>query len=108
MIDLPDNSDPQQAPSPERRRKARGWLHDVRNAANSARMAVHAAEVQLQQGEPDRALVNLARARDACDRLARLTSPRMPAARVRGNGAGDGPSVGGGNTVRGRGLGGPT
>ncbi|WP_149193219.1 hypothetical protein [Luteimonas suaedae] len=74
MTDRSIDFDPLQAASPERERGARRWLHDVRNAANSARLAIHAAEMLLRRGEHDRALDNLARARDACDRLARMTA----------------------------------
>lgn len=85
MTDTTTGSDPLQAP-PLERGEAHGWLHDVRNAANSARMAVHVAERLLRNGERDRALVNLARAREACDRLARMTAPAKPFA---GNGGKD-------------------
>lgn len=80
MTDRPIDSDPVQAsPSPERERGGHRWLHDVRNAANTARLAIHVAETRLRRGEHDRALVNLARARDACDRLARMTAAEQPA-----------------------------
>ncbi|WP_407351301.1 hypothetical protein [Luteimonas sp. R10] len=76
MTDRPIDSTPLQASSPER--GGDRWLHDVRNAANTARLAIHVAETRLRRGEHDRALANLARARDACDRLARMTAPEQP------------------------------
>ena len=44
------------------------WLHDLRNAVNTALMSTSVVERLIKQGDTVRALIFLADARDACER----------------------------------------
>ena len=46
--------------------------HDMRNAANSASLALHVATNMLRMGNLEGAAGNIDRAREACDRMAQL------------------------------------
>lgn len=46
--------------------------HDLRNAANSASLALHVATGMLRMGNVEGATGNIDRAREACDRMAHL------------------------------------
>lgn len=48
------------------------WKHDLRNAVNSASLALHVADRMIESGNIEGATAHLRRAREACDLMANL------------------------------------